>query len=110
MVRYNGLSLIAMPSLDIVVTFFHIIIKVQSDLNKLNRFVSVFTQCVHALVDAREKRLISVRASVELKHYEETTLCNFLTRKYWINLSENWFVSCLNTCLDTYEISKDLDY
>ena len=55
-VSYNGLSLIAIPSLDIVLTFFHIIIKVQSDLNKLNRFMSVFTQCVHALVDARQKR------------------------------------------------------
>ena len=34
----------------------------QSDLNKLNRFMSVFTQwcdCVHANQDAREKRLIS---------------------------------------------------
>ena len=70
----------------------------------------VFTQCVHALVDAQEKRLISVRASVELKCYEEPTLRDFLTRKYCINLSENWFVSCLDTCLDVYEISKDLDY
>ena len=67
------------------------------------------TQCVHALVDAREKRLISVRASVELKCYEEPNLCDFLTRKYCINLSENWFVSCLDTCLDVCEISKNLD-
>ena len=43
--------------------------------------MSVFTQCVHALVDARKKRLISVCTSVELKCYEETTLHNFLTRK-----------------------------
>ena len=42
--RYNGLFLIAMPSLNIVLTIFDIIIKVQSDNNKLNRFVSVFTQ------------------------------------------------------------------
>ena len=43
------------------------LMRCQSDDNKLNRFVSVFTQCMHALVDACEKRLISVRASVELK-------------------------------------------
>ena len=34
-------------SLGIVLMFFHILIKVQSDHNKLNRFVSVFTQCTH---------------------------------------------------------------
>ena len=70
----------------------------------------VFTHCVHTLVDAHEKRLISVCASVELKLYEEPTLCDFLTRKYCINLSENWVVSCLDICLDVYEISKDSDY
>ena len=58
-VRYNGLSLIAMPSLDIVVTFFDIIIKIQSEDNKHNRFVSVFTQELHAMQDACKKRLIS---------------------------------------------------
>ena len=31
------------------------VMRCQSDDNKLNRFMSVFTQCVHALVDAREK-------------------------------------------------------
>ena len=69
----------------------------------------VFTQFVHALVDTHEKRLISVRASVELKCYEEPTLCDFLTRKYWINLSENACVCCLDTYLDVCEISKNLD-
>ena len=57
------------------------LMRCQSDDNKLNRFVSVFTQCVHTLVDAREKRLISVCASVELKRYEEPTLRDFLMRK-----------------------------
>ena len=75
------------------------LMRCQSDDNKLNRFVSVFTQCVHALVDAHEKRLISVRASVELKRYEEPTLRDFLTRKYWINLSENACGSCLDIYL-----------
>ena len=51
-----------------------------------------------------------MRASVELKRYEEPTLRDFLARKYWINLSENVCDSCLDTCLDTCEISKELDY
>ena len=71
---------------------------------------SVFTQCVHAKQLAREKRLISSSDCIQSKRHEEPTLRDFLTRKYWINLSENWFVSCLDTCLDTYEISKDSDY
>ena len=45
-----------------------------------------------------------------LKLHEEPTLHHFLMRKYWINLSENWFVNCLDICLDLREISKDLDY
>ena len=43
-------------SLGIVLMFFHILIKVQSDHNKLNRFVSVFTQCMHSNQDACKKR------------------------------------------------------
>ena len=74
----------------------------------------VFTQwcdCVHSNEDARKKRhFISSSDFIQSKRHEEPTLHNFLSRKYWINLSENWFVSCLGTCLDTYEISKDLDY
>ena len=32
------------------------VMRCQSDDNKLNRFMSVFTQCVHANQDALEKR------------------------------------------------------
>ena len=39
----------------------------------------LFLLSVHAMQDAHQKRLISVHASVELKHYEEPNLCNFLT-------------------------------
>ena len=57
MVRHNGLSLIGILNLGIVVTFFDIQIEVRSNLNKLNRFMSVFTQlcdCVHAKQLARK--------------------------------------------------------
>ena len=53
----NTLSLIGMQIFKLVGVIFHIVIKVQSDDNKHNSFVSVFTQCVHAMQDTREKSL-----------------------------------------------------
>ena len=42
----------------------------------------MFLLKVHAYQGARQKSLISVCASVELKRDEEPTLHDFLTRKY----------------------------
>ena len=66
-----------------------------------------FYSVMHAMQDAQEKRLISRSDLIPLKHHEEPTSQSFLSRKYWINLSEIWFGSCLNTYLDVSEISKD---
>ena len=48
-VRYNGLSLIAMSSLDIVITFFDIIIRVWSHDNKQCLFL--LSVCMHCWSD-----------------------------------------------------------
>ena len=106
---YNGRSSTVMLIFNFIRVVFHMLIRLQSHDNKLNRFVSVFTQCCDCMQLPRE-RLISSSDFIQSKRHKESTLRDFLTRKYWINLSENWFVSCLDTCLDTYEISKDFDY
>ena len=62
------------------------------------------------MIGAREKRLISVRAFVELKRYEGPTLMDYFTRKYWINLSKIIFVCCLDTCLCAYKRISCWDY
>ena len=43
--------------------------------------MSVFTQWSNLKESAREKRLTSVHASVELKRYEEPTLHDYLMMK-----------------------------
>ena len=56
----------------------------------------VFTQvvdCMHALL-IRQGEALKFRFHT---CHEEPTLCDFLTRKYWINLSD----AC-GTCLDIY--------
>ena len=72
---------------------------------------SVFTHlCMQTKTPAKRGISSSDFVLSGLKLHKEPTLRDFLTRKYWINLSENWFVSCLDICLDTYEISNHLDY
>ena len=56
-VRYNGLSLIAMPRLDIVVTFFQMIIKAWNGDNKQGLFL------LSVLVDAHERGSFQDRIS-----------------------------------------------
>ena len=56
MVRYNGLSLIAIPSLDIVVTFLDIIIRVRSKDNKLCLFLLKWCDRMLALLLGGKRR------------------------------------------------------
>ena len=69
----------------------------------------IFTQGLHALLirqDACEKPHFMFR----LHTVKITYFTDFGVQKYHVHydyVSENGFVSCLNICLDTYEISKD---
>ena len=59
----------------------------------------MFLLNVHTMQDACQKRLISSSDFIQSKRHEKPTLCDFLTRKYWINLYENACGSCLDIYL-----------
>ena len=61
---------------------------------------------LHTLVIREE--LISVHASVQLKHDEELNLYDYLKRKYCLDLLAIFFVHTLDTLWHTQEKSKDL--